>query len=163
MCSEYKIPKSNLCRIIQNNEKIRSQCIDGKGKLKRIRSAKNPELEKCLSTWIKQVRNNNIPISGPMIKEKAREFASKVHIDNFSGSNSCLEAFKKKHNIAFKNICGDSNSVDSNGCNEWIENLPVLLYDYSPDDVFSADETGLFYKCLPDKTFSKVSLAMVVN
>lgn len=51
LCSEYKIPKSTLCRIIQNNEKIRSQCIDGKGKLKRIRSAEYPELEKCLLTW----------------------------------------------------------------------------------------------------------------
>lgn len=24
----------------------------------------------------------------------------------------------------------------------------------SPDDVYNADETGLFYKCLPDKTIS---------
>ncbi|XP_046588037.1 tigger transposable element-derived protein 4-like [Neodiprion lecontei] len=102
---------------------------------------------------MKQVRNNNIPISGPMIKEKAQEFASKLHI-NFSGSNGWLEGFKKRNDIAFKNICGESNSVDNNECSEWIKNLPVLLHDYTPDDVFNADEAGLFYKCLPDKTFT---------
>lgn len=63
LCRENNIPKSTLCRIINNKEKIRSQCIDGKGKLKRIRAAEYPEVEKCLCTWIKQVRNNNIPIS----------------------------------------------------------------------------------------------------
>lgn len=154
LCRENNIPMSTLCRIIKNNEKIRSQCIEGKGKLKRIRAAEYPEVEKCLCTWIKQVRNNNIPISGPMIKEKAQEFASKLHIDNFSGSNGWLEGFKKRNDIAFKNVCGESNSVDNNECNEWIKNLPALLHDYSPDDVFNADEAGLFYKCLPDKTFT---------
>ncbi|CAF4944274.1 unnamed protein product [Pieris macdunnoughi] len=154
LLSHYDCGKSRDELIINNKEKIRSQCIDGKGKLKRIRAAEYPEVEKCLCTWIKQVRNNNIPISTPMIKEKAQEFASKLHIDNFSGSNGWLEGFKKRNNIAFKNVCGESNSVENNECNEWIKNLLALLHDYSPDDVFNADEAGLFYKCLPDKTFT---------
>ncbi|CAH2217988.1 jg15871 [Pararge aegeria aegeria] len=89
-----------------------------------------------------------------MIKEKAQEFASKLHIDNFSGSNGWLEGVKKRNDIAFKNVCGESNSVDNNECNEWIKNLPALLHDYSPDDVFNADEACVFYKCLPDKIFT---------
>lgn len=154
LCAELKLPKSTLYRIIQNKEKIRSQCIDGKGKLKRLRSAEYPELENCISTWIKQVRNKNIPISGPMIKEKAREFASKLSIDNFSASNGWLEGFKRRNDIVFKNICGESNAVDNYDCNQWIKNLPALLQDFSPDNIFNADEAGLFYKCLPDKTFT---------
>lgn len=30
--------------------------------------------------------------------------------------------------------------------------LEGLLKDYESHDVFNADETALFYKCLPDKT-----------
>ncbi|GBL91826.1 hypothetical protein AVEN_172750-1 [Araneus ventricosus] len=30
--------------------------------------------------------------------------------------------------------------------------LPSLLKDYKADDVFNADETGLFFQCLPNKT-----------
>ncbi|GBO31506.1 Tigger transposable element-derived protein 4 [Araneus ventricosus] len=32
------------------------------------------------------------------------------------------------------------------------KNLPGLLQEYSPDNIFNADETGLFFKALPDKT-----------
>ena len=32
--------------------------------------------------------------------------------------------------------------------------LPALLADYDPCDVFNADETGLFFKCLPEKTLA---------
>ncbi|XP_056639362.1 tigger transposable element-derived protein 6-like [Diorhabda sublineata] len=89
-----------------------------------------------------------------MIKEKAQECASKLHIDNFSGSNGWLEGFKKRNDIGIKNVCGESSSVDNKECNKWIKNVPALLHDYSPDDIFNADEACLFYKCLPDKTIT---------
>ncbi|CAG5040936.1 unnamed protein product [Parnassius apollo] len=65
-----------------------------------------------------------------------------------------MEEFKKRNGIVFKAICGESNAVDVNKCSQWIEDLPVLLRNYSADDIFNADEAGLFYKCLPNKTFT---------
>ena len=39
--------------------------------------------------------------------------------------------------------------------NDWLTtSLPKLLQDYEPKDVFNIDETGLFFRCLPDKTFT---------
>lgn len=32
--------------------------------------------------------------------------------------------------------------------------LPPLLEGYDPDDIYNLDETGLFFKCLPDKTLA---------
>lgn len=78
-----------------------------------------------------QVLNKNIPISGPIIKEKAREFGSNLSIDNLSASNGRLEGFKKKNDIIFKNVCGKRNAVN-NDCNQWIKNLPALLHDFRP-------------------------------
>ena len=38
---------------------------------------------------------------------------------------------------------------------DWLsQTLPSLLAEYKPEDIFNADETGLFWKCLPDKTMS---------
>ena len=38
---------------------------------------------------------------------------------------------------------------------DWLESLlPGLLNDYSPENIFNADETGLFFKCLPDWTLT---------
>lgn len=59
------------------------------------------------------------------------------------------------HNLPYKSICGESAGVDSETVQEWIENtLPSLIQDYSSKDIFNADETGLFYNLLPDKTFA---------
>lgn len=32
--------------------------------------------------------------------------------------------------------------------------LPELLKGYNPDDIYNTDDTSLYYKCLPDKTFA---------
>lgn len=37
---------------------------------------------------------------------------------------------------------------------EWNDKLAMQTEGYDPEDIFNVDETGLFYKCLPDKTFS---------
>lgn len=40
-------------------------------------------------------------------------------------------------------------------CDKWKRDvLPSLLKDYQEQDIFNADETGLFFKCLPDKTLT---------
>ena len=43
--------------------------------------------------------------------------------------------------------------MDKDVCEEWMETvlLPVLRR-YDPCDVFNADETGLYWRLLPDKT-----------
>ena len=39
--------------------------------------------------------------------------------------------------------------------NEWKRNeLPKFLLNYETKNVFNLDETGLFFKCLPNKTIS---------
>lgn len=65
-----------------------------------------------------------------------------------------LAGFKRRNNIAFKKVAGECKSVDDQVCKEWTDMLPYILEEYSPHDIYNADETGLFYKCLPDKTFT---------
>ena len=38
--------------------------------------------------------------------------------------------------------------------NAWSEtSLPALLYNYDLKDIYNADEFGLFYHCVPNKTY----------
>ena len=46
-------------------------------------------------------RSESIPISGTLLKAKARMIASQLHIENFTASNGWLERFKKRYNISF--------------------------------------------------------------
>ena len=51
-----------------------------------------------------------------------------------------------------------SVNVNSDQMEEWQRALSVILKEYRPDDIYNADETGLFYRLMPDRTleFKKV-------
>lgn len=123
-------------------------------KWKRRKPSEYPKLEECLLKWFSQCRQTNVPISGPILKEKAKMFAAKLGINDFRASEGWLEKFKKRHAINFKKICGESAAVPEDVCIEWKEKLLELIENYESRDVFNADETGLFFKCLPDRTLS---------
>lgn len=77
-----------------------------------------------------------------------------MRLSKFSASNGQLEGFEKRNDLCFKTVCEESSSVNPETCRQQIQDLSHHIADYSADDVFNADETDLFFKCLPDKTFT---------
>ncbi|GBN47932.1 Tigger transposable element-derived protein 6 [Araneus ventricosus] len=59
---------------------------------------------------------------------------------------------RKGINIVFRKLCCESVSADASSCTEWLSELPSLLKVCKADDVSTADETGLFFHCFPNKT-----------
>lgn len=80
-------------------------------------------------------------MSGILIKEKAKSYAEMFGISDFTASDCWLSNFKKRHNLVFKKICGESASVDEG--NDWQMKLQDSLCEYDPKNVFNADETEL--------------------
>ncbi|GBM23291.1 Tigger transposable element-derived protein 6 [Araneus ventricosus] len=112
-------------------------------------------MDEAVLKWIHTIRDKNVPISGPFIIEKALQFAKALGYDEFRGSNGWLEKFKRKHGIMAKVIADESKDVDDNDSENWItETLSKILKDYKPEDIFNADETALFFQCLPQKTLT---------
>lgn len=87
--AEFSLPESSFYKIVKSKDAIKSQCSEGHGYIKTSRVSEFPQVEKCLLEWIKQILNKNIPIDGPLLKEKARDFATKLGVQNFSASNGC--------------------------------------------------------------------------
>ena len=48
---------------------------------KRVKPEKYQELKKAVHKWFLILRSENVPISGPMLKEKALEFAGGLNIE----------------------------------------------------------------------------------
>ena len=62
-----------------------------------------------------------------------------------------LSRWKARHQITFKRAHGEKGSADTEGADEWISTvLPQLLREYKPDDIYNADETGLYHQATPD-------------
>ena len=88
--------------------------------------------------------------NAPPVKKK--EIAAEFHIP--ANTLSTIN-FKRRHKVTFSSVSGESAFVPQDVVAEWLsETLPQLLMDYAPQDVFNADETGLLWWLLPDKTFS---------
>ena len=55
--------------------------------------------------------------------------------------------------MSFKNISGESKAITEEMAAPWTETtLPTILSRYPLENIFNADEFGLFYQCLPNKT-----------
>ncbi|XP_050064726.1 tigger transposable element-derived protein 4-like [Aphis gossypii] len=87
------------------------------------------------------------------MSKKANEIAKRLNIADFGGSNGWLDRFRKRHGIVYRKICGEADAVDDNSIKSWKETiLPNLLKDYSPEDIYNADEFGLFFKLMSNKS-----------
>lgn len=117
----------------------------------------NPSLYHTINehtySWFLKARSYNMPISGPQLKEIALLFKERLGIMNFKASNGWLEKFLKSKNINYKTICGESASANVDAANKFIKNFEKLTGGYKTEDIFNVDETALFYKLLPNKTY----------
>jgi hypothetical protein len=59
---------------------------------------------------------------------------------------------RKRHQIVFNELCGESNDVNSETIEEWVAKLPSIIQGYEPENTLSGDETGLFFQALPNKS-----------
>lgn len=81
--------------------------------------------------------------------------ANNVGIDKFMGSDQWLANFKKRHGMVFRRNHGEAADIDFDALDLWRrEVLSISLARFSPENVFNLDETGLFWKILPEQTLS---------
>ena len=53
------------------------------------------------------------------------------------------------------NFCGESGDVQGETVSSWMERLPEILRGYAKEDIYNLDETGSFWRALPDRGFGK--------
>ena len=154
IAKEFNIPASTLSTWLKNATSIKESYHKFGPKRKNSKVGSFDDVENAILKWFSNVREQNVPVSGPILLAKAEEFSQKLEIENFKASTGWLERFKERNGITFKKVCGEAKSVDmtSTDMTEWGQRLSRLLEQYSPDDIYNADETGMFYRLLPDKT-----------
>ena len=122
-------------------------------KKRNLRDESSQQLDEKVYEWFVTQRSKNIPISGPLLQERARQISLQLggaSAGTFKGSNGWLQKFRTRHGIKHRAICGESATVDPATVDDWKARLPLIIDKYAPEDVYNADETGLFFKALPD-------------
>lgn len=151
-----EIKRTTVKGILSKKDAIEAAIKAGvPSKRMKLTQAHDPKLDEGVLMWLKQARGQNLPVSGDLIKEKAMKLAELMHIPDFMASDGWLDNFKKRNGITFKTVQGEAGAVDSQSLIEWQQQvLRPLLKQFSPDDVFNLDETGLFWQLLPNKTMA---------
>lgn len=165
LAADYGISKVAISKI----KKKRSEILEAvsntleSGKRKTLHKPEYCELEKCLYEWFLNQRHRSCSVSGPMLKARAKvEFARlypEKRQESFTASDGWLANFKKRHGIRYLKICGEILSSDTSEITPFIHKLHAVITEMGLTDaqLYNADESGLFFRLLPDKTFVAAS------
>jgi hypothetical protein len=156
VAKHFNIGYSTVKKIRQNEEEIRKIALNnGNLNRKRRRESPNEEIGEALIAWFHQMRVQNATINGPLMLEKAKQLSITLGHQDFEPSHGWLERLKLRHNIKFIKISGERAAADQAGAENWINNvLPAVIEGYDLNEVFNADETGLYYKAAPSGTLA---------
>lgn len=159
ICIKHGIVKSSVCTIIKNQKKIlKSVRATQTGSLRRLslRKGEYPKMEAALYKWFVTQRESHVPINGNILKIKAVEIQKKIYGDRgFLSSNGWLTKFKKRFGIRLLKESGEKLSSRVELVEPFKKKFSELIKEnnLSLDAVFNADESGLYWKMLPNSTY----------
>jgi hypothetical protein len=154
VCRERNLPKSTVATLWKKRSELRAAFENKNVNARRLRKSQHDDVDKLLKKWFTQQRLKNVTISGSVLRTKAENFGKQLTSKNdFTCSSSWIDRWKKRHSVCSGKISGEAAAVDNNVVGNWLNTVwPELRRQYNSDDIFNADETGLFYKLTPDKT-----------
>lgn len=156
---------STIRTILKNKEKILSSATattsSSATRITRSRNNIIEEMEKRLSIWIDDEIERNMPLSQSIIMEKARRIFNYIQVEasdiseTFVASRGWFNRFKHRNNLHNIKITGEAASGDTKAAAEFPATLKTIIEqgNYPPELVFNVDETGLFWKRMPKRTF----------
>lgn len=154
LAKKYGLAKSTICSI----KKKRNQIIGITNqtlrptKKRTLKTANDPAMETVLYKWFLKQRQKNFHVSGEMIRQKARSVSTN---SNFTASDGWLQRFKTRYGIRLLKMSGEKLSSQPELVNPFKENFRRIVQELNLNkhQIYNADETGLFWKLLPDKTY----------
>ena len=122
---------------------------------KTLKGSALPELDQAVYMWFRAQRSEGKPVSGPLIIEKAKKLRDDLGISkDCTFSVGWLRRFKQRHGIRKLNIHGEKLSADHEAAEAYKDTFLRVIreHEVSIDQVYNADETAIYWRCLPTST-----------
>ena len=95
-------------------------------------------------------RSNNILVSEVVLKDKASDLEKQLGINDYKALNRRVETLKARNNVTVKTVSGEVKLCTPEIFGHWKKtHLPTILARYKLQDIFNADNIGLFFQALP--------------
>lgn len=172
----YGVNESSVRTIKKNEAKIRQTfhvVTPSAGKYTSyVRDRKVAKMESALALWIQDQHRKGNPIDNSSIRSKAMSLYNKMQTTTepdepststapepstsaFTASKGWFENFKKRVGIHNVKITGEGRSADHAAATAFPSSFQKIIEarGYKPEQVFNVDETGLYWKKMPERTF----------
>jgi hypothetical protein len=115
----------------------------------RIRKQRWPELESALFEWIQRAEAV-ISISGDLWNGLPQYPTDEMP----TFSNGWLSGFQARYQVKSQSRHGEAAEVAPEHIRNEVESIQEVLRTFAPRDRYNCDETGLFWKRIPSRSFS---------
>ncbi|CAM4402597.1 unnamed protein product [Caretta caretta] len=125
--------------------------------------------EKALNLWLEDMNRKRVPINGNTLREKAlslyalfkppAEEGQPSDEKEFKANQGWLNGFRNHFNLKNVQTTGKAASANEDAAKAYPEQLKKIIEEkgYLPEQVFNTDETGLFWKKMPNRTYTSKS------
>ena len=156
LAKKFAVGKTQIQTIIKEKQEILEAYENNQRKgLKRQRSGRYADVNEAVWEWYCLCRSSNIPVPGTMIQEEGLVMAEKLHVDGFVASDGWLERFKNAHKISTMAVAGEEADFSPRTLESSKEGSKELIKGWQPENFWNMDETGCFWKGLPDVSLTE--------
>ncbi|XP_053555977.1 tigger transposable element-derived protein 1-like [Bombina bombina] len=121
------------------------------------------DMERLLILWIENQTTRHVPVNQAIIQSKALSLFNDLKTKKgeaakdaeFVASRGWFDRFKKRSNLHNIKVQGEAAAADTEAAESYPSEFAKIIEDggYSMDQIFNVDETGLFWKKMPARTF----------
>ena len=152
IAKHFMVSQSQISRIGTNRVEIRKEWESNNNPTQKRRRFvnKDTDIERALLRWYHFAVTHNMPISDDTLKGKSVHFAERFGIANFLPSIGWLQRWKEKNGIQLASEGLDMNAATSSVDEQMESLINTILSLYKPCDIYACQETGLYFKYLPE-------------
>ena len=93
---KFGVPKNTISTWMKNKDKLFEGLEQSSSNAKKMRGCDYEQVDKAVFKWFSLQRSQNVPIDGPILKEKALQFAKSFNFPTFKASDGWLDKWKKR-------------------------------------------------------------------
>ncbi|XP_026482715.1 tigger transposable element-derived protein 1-like [Ctenocephalides felis] len=161
---ELNLSRTTVQTIMKDKEKLLTALpsVSSNSTIIRKRNALIYEMEKLLYSWIQDQTQRRVPLSLAIIQNKALSIINTLQNkrgENNSDETKCFSAsrgwfmrFKTRYSLHNIREAASADHVAAQSFSGLLKEI-IESGDYSHKQIFNVDETGLFWKKMPSRTF----------
>jgi hypothetical protein len=163
---DLKLSHSTISTILKDKKRI-LEAVKESTSMKSTIITKNRQgpihdMEKLLVIWMEDLIQKRIPLSLAIIQTKACSLFNMLKLkegenydQTFTASHGWFQRFRKRANFQNVNISGEAASADYIAAEEFVVKFNEFLKEnnYTKEQIFNVDETGLYWKKMPERTY----------